>query len=71
MRPEKTIQCIPSYGPVFGGGSDLAVADRCDSSKKSCTNFPYSYNYEGEFTYGQQSWEALCGVKEGKYFNIT
>ena len=42
--PEKAIQCIPNYGPVFGGGSDLAICNDCNITNDSCTNFAYSYN---------------------------
>lgn len=70
-RPEKSIQCIPTYGPVFGGGCDIAVTDDCNISNKNTTNFPYSYNYENAYEYNQEAWTALTGVPAGKYFNIT
>ena len=69
--PEKAIQCIPNYGPVFGGGSDLAISNDCNTTSDSCTNFSYSYNCEDKYEYGQEAWTALCGVKEGKNFKVV
>ena len=71
VRPEKAIQCIPNYGPVFGGGCDIAVCDDCNRKNDSCTNFAYSYNRsEDGYVYGQEAWNALCGVTEGKHFLV-
>ena len=64
IKPEKAIQCIPQYGPVFGGGADIAVCDNCNIESNSCTNFAYSYNNdESNYEYGQHAWKTLCGVK--------
>ncbi len=71
IRPDKAIQCIPSYGPVFGGGADLAVSDKCNVNNNSCTNFSYSYNYKDKYQYGQEAWTALCGTTSGKYFKVV
>jgi hypothetical protein len=32
-----------SYGPIFGGGSDLIIFDNCNSNQSSFSNFPHSY----------------------------
>jgi len=37
------ICCHPSYGPTFGGGCDLYVADNSHQNNQSCIWFPYSY----------------------------
>jgi hypothetical protein len=44
VKPKKAIQCFANYGPIFGGGSDLALADSCNENISSVTNFPYSFN---------------------------
>jgi len=70
LRTDKAIQCIPTEGPVFGGGSDLAVTNLCHMNLTSCTNFPFSYNCDGKYHYNQEAWKALTGVSEGKFFKI-
>jgi hypothetical protein len=67
---DKAIQCLPSYGPVFGGGSDVAIADECNVGSRSCTFFPHSYNFEGMYKCDQVAWTALSGVPHGKHFNV-
>lgn len=45
---EKAIQCSANWGPCFGGGCDIAIADKCDS-KDSSSVFPTSYNCHGKY----------------------
>ena len=45
-----------SYGPTFGGGSDLEIADNASSNSNSYTNLgntyspPSGYSYQSTFT---------------------
>ena len=41
------IYCYTSYGPTFGNGYDLYLADQCDKNTNSYANFPYQYNKDG------------------------
>ena len=52
-QPTEAIQCIPNYGPAFGGGCDIAVCDECNVVAESCTNFAFSYNSDGKYGYNQ------------------
>lgn len=61
-KPEKAIQCNPSYGPVFGSGADLAITDECNINRGSCLNFPFSYNYKNPYKFNQETWTALSGT---------
>ena len=36
--------CHSGYGPIFGGASDIAVFDNCNSNNCSSTGFPASYD---------------------------
>ncbi|KAK8803243.1 hypothetical protein WA158_000937 [Blastocystis sp. Blastoise] len=37
------IGCDPSYGPIFGGGFDIAIADKCHNNRKSyCSSTSYA-----------------------------
>ena len=69
-RKQKAIQCHPDYGPVFGSGADLAVSDQCNINDDSCVRFPCSYNYKSHYSFNQEAWTALCGVKSGKTFKV-
>ncbi len=74
IRPQKAIQCIATEGPIFGGGSDLAIINECHI-RNNCTNFPYSFNYKNsdpnqKYQYNQNAWTALTGVPNGKLFKV-
>jgi len=43
-NPSRAIYRYPSYGPVFGGGSDILIADNANSNTNSFTNFGHSYS---------------------------
>lgn len=36
-----------NFGPIFGGGADLAISDNCDSNMESYSNLPHSYDGHG------------------------
>lgn len=42
--PSHAIYMKTSYGPTFGGGHDIYIADRANSNINSFTNFGHSYN---------------------------
>jgi hypothetical protein len=67
-----TIYCGSSYGPVFGGGNDIHVVDRCNENTKSYTNLGTSYRNDT----GLNGTEVFTGeqyfqVKEIEVFSIT
>jgi hypothetical protein len=33
----------PNYGPIFGGGFDICIANKSNSNKNSYSNFTSSY----------------------------
>ena len=41
-----------SYGPVFGGGFDIYIANNAKSSSSSYSNFGYSYRAPSGYSYG-------------------
>ncbi len=54
-----------SWGPGFGYGRDLAIADRCNINSKSFANFPTSYNCGGKYNESQASFTAFSGAIDG------
>ena len=70
VRKDKAIQCLATYGPVFGGG-DLAICNRCDVTNDSMTNFASSFNFEDMYRSDQEAWSSLCGVKKGNHFKVV
>ncbi|CAN8024106.1 unnamed protein product [Ixodes persulcatus] len=47
----------PEYGPIFGAGADLSIANHCNSNMESYSNLPHSYDGEG----------ASCTLLMGDY----
>jgi hypothetical protein len=69
-KPDKAIQCVPEWGPVFGSGADLAITDDCDKNRESCVNFPHGYNFKNVYRFTQEAWTVLCGSPDGKNFRV-
>ena len=55
---QHSIYCNQSYGPTFGGGHDINIAD----GGGGYCNFPYSYNLNGKYTSQQQTWTQFSGA---------
>lgn len=49
-----------NFGPIFGAGADLSIADMCNSNMESYSNLPHTYGGEG----------ACCTLLMGDY-NFT
>ena len=43
-RPSRAICSISSYGPIFGGGHNILIANNANSNTNSYTNFGYYYS---------------------------
>ena len=61
-----------SYGPIFGSGSDLWLADSCNNNNSSYANFPTSYNRaEDKITKSQESYANFSGATNGYHFRVV
>jgi hypothetical protein len=69
-KEKYTIYDDLSYGPVFGGGYDICIADNCNSNMDSHAYFPVSYNCGFKYQNNQESWTAFCGATKGKNFRV-
>ena len=47
-----SIYACSSYGPIFGGGWDIAIYDYASSSGNSFTNLGYTYSAPSGYSYG-------------------
>ena len=63
------IYCNNSYGPTFGAGHDLYVANGCNSNTNSYCNFPYSYT--GGLQYELTGLEKTFTAKDVEVYLIT
>jgi len=54
------------FGPVFGAGADLSIADRCDINDQSYSNFPHTYGHASSNVETRRE-ETLCG---SYYFTV-
>ena len=43
VRPENAIRGHHEYGPIFGGGVDIFIADKSNTNGGNLTNFGHSY----------------------------
>lgn len=57
------------FGPVFGSGHDLAIADMADRYAHSSCEFPSSYN--NGYGKNQDSVTRFSGAKNGVHFKIV
>jgi hypothetical protein len=54
------------YGPVFGGGADLGIANNAGSNTNSYTCFDWSYQPPPGYTFGKTNTNSL--LAGSKYF---
>ena len=47
------------YGPRFGGGSDLSIADKCHTNTKSYSHLGLTYQLPAGYTYNTEEAESL------------
>jgi len=67
---QNVIYCPPNYGPTFGDGHDLYLADKCNANMSSYCNFPYRFNCNGQYSSGQASFTAFCGAVSGYNYSV-
>ena len=60
--PDKAIYHASSYGPTFGGGNDLYIADNCDKNTNSRSNLGFIYKPPAGYIPGTpKAWSLLAG----------
>ena len=59
---------LSDYGPTFGGGLDLYIADKCDKNNKSHSNLGYTYKLPIGYTY--YTTEANSLLAGSNYFKV-
>jgi hypothetical protein len=66
------IYCHSSYGPRFGGGNDLLVADVCNENTKRFTYLGYGYRNDTGLNGNQVfTGEQYFQVKEIEVFSVS
>ena len=71
QKDEKLIYSHCSYGPIFGGGCDICIADECDKNRNSGGCFPHTYNSEDEkMERNQDSYHLFTGSTKGYNFKV-
>jgi hypothetical protein len=66
------IYCNSTYGPTFGNGHNIYVADKCNENTRSYTNLGYAYvNDTGIIGTAVFTGEESFTVKEIEVFSIT
>ncbi len=53
------IYTTPSYGPTFGYGHDLYIANNADKNRNSYANLGYTYRAPSGYSYGSSKTRAL------------
>jgi hypothetical protein len=62
------ILCDSSYGPIFGGGHDLFIADKSNTNSSSSSNLGNSYTHP-DYAYGSN--EAKSFLAGSHIFQVT
>jgi hypothetical protein len=71
-NPTYTIYCQSNYGPTFGGGHDIYVADNCNNNTNSCTYLGNSYTNDTGIASDQFfTGERYFTVKEIEVFQVS
>lgn len=59
VRPANAIYNNRNYGPTFGGGHDLHLANNAGKSRSSYSNLGYSYKPPSNYRYGAVKTKSL------------
>jgi hypothetical protein len=71
-NPAHAICCNRSFGPVFGGGNEICVANNCDQGANSSTNFRDYYRNDIGIAGDQVlAGQKMFQVKEIEVFSIS
>ncbi len=70
-KEQNAIRDYIGYGPTYGGGNDLYIADKCNQNKDSYANFPWSYNCGSKYERNQQSYTLFSGATNGYNFRVV
>ena len=72
--PGDSIRCNKEYGPTFGGGYDLYLADNANNNNNSNASFATSYNMQvngaNKYQRNQQSYTLFCGATNSSNFKV-
>jgi hypothetical protein len=71
MNPQYAIYCSLGYGPVFGSGHDICVANDSDANMRSRTNLCSYANNTGCDPHQFFTGAAFFRVQEIEVFQIT
>jgi hypothetical protein len=64
------IQKYCAYGPIFGMGGDIVIADKCHLNNSSRANFPSKYNAEGPHKYENGQYAVFSGATVNSNFKV-
>ena len=65
----RAINCDPSYGPVFGSGTDIGIEDNCND-KGGWTSYGYG-SYECNSPLKRSLFVNTAGPDEENYFKVS
>ena len=68
----RAIRCNPSYGPIFGYGTDISIKNNCNRDKGGWTNVGYSdSSYECSSPLKSSLFVNTAGPDEENYFKVS
>ena len=66
VRPQYASYNNKAYGPTYGGGHDLHIANYCNRNKNSYTNLGHTYKVPSNYRYGGNARSLLAGSYQFK-----
>ncbi|PCH63879.1 MAG: hypothetical protein COC09_04660, partial [Gammaproteobacteria bacterium] len=70
-REDCLLYCQNDYGPTFGGGHDLHIADQCDTNSNSYANIGHTKAISGEARLAPRGHVALNADRPTGSINIA
>jgi hypothetical protein len=67
-RLQYAIRCNPEFGPTFGFGNDIYVANNANTTMDSCSNLGKAYSHP-QYAHGTN--EAQTFLAESYYFQLA
>ena len=67
---KRAIYCGPSYGPIFGSGTDIGICDNCNRDKGGWTNYGNG-SYECSSLLKRSLFVSTAKPDECNYFKVS
>ncbi len=65
-RHESAIRCHPKFGPIFGRGDDICIADNANTTRKNYSRLGHTYKHP-QLPFWAEMKVLICQTKVNRF----